>query len=54
MIEQKNQQQKEKNEPPPWSVKRQKAYKISRILWIVQIAFALIVSICLGLYIIYI
>jgi hypothetical protein len=35
---------KQKTDEPFWSVKRQKAYKISRIIWIVQIAMALIAS----------
>jgi len=34
-------------ELPPWSVKKQKAYKISRILWIAQIVIALLASILL-------
>jgi len=35
------------DELPPWSVKRQKAYKISRILWIAQIVLALVASVFL-------
>jgi hypothetical protein len=41
----------ETDELPPWSVKRQKAYKISRIIWIVQIVLALIASIVLGVWV---
>jgi hypothetical protein len=35
---------RQKTEEPFWSVKRQKAYKISRIIWIAQIAIALLAS----------
>jgi len=36
---------REPEEIPPWSVKRQRAYKISRVLWIVQIILALLASV---------
>jgi hypothetical protein len=36
---------KQQTEEPFWSVKRQKGYKVSRILWIVQIAMALLASV---------
>jgi hypothetical protein len=36
---------REPEELPPWSLKKQKAYKISRIFWIAQIAIALLASI---------
>jgi flagellar basal body-associated protein FliL len=39
------------NELPSWSVKKQKAYKISRILWIAQIILALLASVgIIGIY----
>jgi len=44
-----NREQEDEEELPVWSVKRQKAYKISRILWVVQIIIALIASIIIGL-----
>jgi hypothetical protein len=37
----------EPEELPPWSIKKQKAYKISRILWIAQIVIALFASVFL-------
>ncbi|MCL1966482.1 MAG: hypothetical protein FWF67_01225 [Fibromonadales bacterium] len=37
----------EPEELPSWSIKKQKAYKISRILWIAQIVIALLASILL-------
>jgi len=42
-----------RDEEPLWSIKRQKAYKISRIIWIVQIAMALLASIGLIVYLLY-
>ncbi|MDR0515843.1 MAG: hypothetical protein LBH25_02230 [Fibromonadaceae bacterium] len=36
---------KQQMEEPFWDVKRQKAYKISRILWIAQIVIALLASV---------
>ncbi|GBU25935.1 hypothetical protein R83H12_02603 [Fibrobacteria bacterium R8-3-H12] len=36
---------------PFWSIKRQKAYKVSRILWIVQIVIALLASVALVVFI---
>jgi len=38
------------NEHPPWSVKKQKAYKISRFLWIAQIVIALLASVGIGVW----
>jgi len=38
---------------PPWSIKRQKAYKISRIIWIVQIVLALVAAVFLTLLILF-
>jgi flagellar basal body-associated protein FliL len=35
---------KQQTDEPFWSIKRQKAYKISRILWIAQIVIALLAS----------
>jgi len=36
---------KKQDELPSWSIKKQRAYKISRILWIAQIVIALLASI---------
>jgi len=41
------QEPKRNDELPPWSVKKQRAYKISRVLWIVQIILALLASVFL-------
>jgi len=38
---------------PFWSIKKQKAYKISRIIWIAQIAIALLASVGLIIYLLY-
>jgi hypothetical protein len=32
------------DELPPWSIKRQKAYKISRFVWIAQAVIALLAA----------
>ena|GEM_PF-5571877 len=37
-------------ELPLWSIKRQKAYKISRVIWILQIVIVLLASIALCVY----
>lgn len=42
---------KQKSDEPFWSIKRQKAYKVSRILWIVQIVIALLASVALVVFI---
>jgi len=34
----------QKDELPPWSIKRQKAYRISRIIWIAQAVIALLAA----------
>ncbi|MDR1813067.1 MAG: hypothetical protein LBQ87_09605 [Candidatus Fibromonas sp.] len=39
------------NEIPSWSVRRQKAYKISRIIWIAQIVLALLASVGIGVWV---
>jgi len=41
------------SDEPFWSIKRQKAYKISRIIWTLQIIIALLVSIGLIIYLLY-
>jgi len=43
-----------RNEEPIWSIKRQKAYKISRIIWALQIVIALLASVALIVYLIYV
>ena len=39
------------DELPPWSIKKQRAYRISRILWIMQIVIALLASIAICLWV---
>jgi len=46
-------QPKQKSDEPFWSIKRQKAYKISRVIWILQIAIALLASVALIVYLLY-
>jgi len=46
--------EKQNANEPFWSIKRQKAYKISRIIWIVQIVIALLASAGLLVYILYV
>jgi hypothetical protein len=44
---------KQRKDEPFWSIKRQKAYKISRIIWTLQIIIALLASVALIIYLIY-
>ena len=41
---------RQKTDAPFWSIKKQKAYKVSRMLWIAQIAIALLASAALVIF----
>jgi hypothetical protein len=41
-----------KKEIPSWSIKNQTPYKISRVLWILQIVIALLASVGLVIFIV--
>jgi hypothetical protein len=43
---------KQQTEEPFWSLKRQKAYKVSRFLWIAQIVIALLAGIGIVVFIV--